>query len=182
MFTISTNSDVNCVLQRTGRHWDSWYTNKDVPPNGQFDLHVRTVGCPVLMLCQDLPSAFSVHVLFISLNLLLRRYFKDFHYCSYAPHVRKCKPNTDGISSFEDLLANMILRVSVWVMAFITCFGNLFVIGMRSCIRAENNLHAVCIKVLCCGFTLHTSMKHTSHLSLIHLLKHTNTHLIFVVT
>ncbi|TTE36944.1 Relaxin receptor 2 [Bagarius yarrelli] len=78
-------------------------------------------------------------------------YFKDFHYCSYAPHVRKCKPNTDGISSFEDLLANMILRVSVWVMAFITCFGNLFVIGMRSCIRAENNLHAVCIKVLCCA-------------------------------
>uniref|UniRef100_A0A8B9H1Z3 G-protein coupled receptors family 1 profile domain-containing protein n=1 Tax=Astyanax mexicanus TaxID=7994 RepID=A0A8B9H1Z3_ASTMX len=78
-------------------------------------------------------------------------YFKDFQYCSYAPHVRKCKPNTDGISSFEDLLANMVLRVSVWVMAFITCFGNLFVIGMRSCIRAENSLHAACIKVLCCA-------------------------------
>uniref|UniRef100_W5KL96 Relaxin family peptide receptor 2a n=1 Tax=Astyanax mexicanus TaxID=7994 RepID=W5KL96_ASTMX len=79
----------------------------------------------------------------------LSHYFKDFQYCSYAPHVRKCKPNTDGISSFEDLLANMVLRVSVWVMAFITCFGNLFVIGMRSCIRAENSLHAACIKVLC---------------------------------
>ncbi|KAJ8412468.1 hypothetical protein AAFF_G00128040 [Aldrovandia affinis] len=78
-------------------------------------------------------------------------YFKKFQYCSYAPHVRKCKPNSDGISSFEDLLANVILRVSVWVMAFITCFGNLFVIGMRSVIRAENNLHAVCIKVLCCA-------------------------------
>ncbi|XP_036379745.1 relaxin receptor 2a [Megalops cyprinoides] len=78
-------------------------------------------------------------------------YFKKFQYCSYAPHVRKCKPNSDGISSFEDLLANVILRVSVWVMAVITCFGNLFVIGMRSVIRAENNLHAVCIKVLCCA-------------------------------
>uniref|UniRef100_A0AAY4E0F6 Relaxin family peptide receptor 2b n=1 Tax=Denticeps clupeoides TaxID=299321 RepID=A0AAY4E0F6_9TELE len=78
-------------------------------------------------------------------------YFKKFQYCSYAPHVRKCKPNTDGISSFEDLLANTILRVSVWVMAFITCFGNIFVIGMRTVIRAENNLHAVCIKVLCCA-------------------------------
>lgn len=85
--------------------------------------------------------------LFIS---VFSRYFKDFQYCSYAPHVRKCKPNTDGISSVEDLLASLVLRVSVWVMAFITCFGNLFVIGMRSFIRAENNLHAACVKVLCC--------------------------------
>ncbi|KAI4871551.1 hypothetical protein NFI96_010126 [Prochilodus magdalenae] len=92
--------------------------------------------------------------MFLPMGNLSYIYFKDFQYCSYAPHVRKCKPNTDGISSFEDLLANMVLRVSVWVMAFITCFGNLFVIGMRSCIRAENNLHAVCIKVLCCEFTL----------------------------
>ncbi|XP_048838741.1 relaxin receptor 2a isoform X2 [Brienomyrus brachyistius] len=81
--------------------------------------------------------------------LYSHRYFKKFQYCSYAPHVRKCKPNSDGISSIEDLLASVILRVSVWVMAFITCFGNLFVIGMRSVIRAENNLHAMCIKVLC---------------------------------
>ncbi|KAI2656351.1 Relaxin receptor 2 [Labeo rohita] len=73
-------------------------------------------------------------------------YFKKFQYCSYAPHVRKCKPNSDGLSSFEDLLANVVLRVSVWVMAFITCFGNLFVIGMRTVLRAENNLHALCIK------------------------------------
>ncbi|NP_001315011.1 relaxin receptor 2b precursor [Danio rerio] len=78
-------------------------------------------------------------------------YFKKFQYCSYAPHVRKCKPNSDGLSSFEDLLANVVLRVSVWVMAFITCFGNLFVIGMRTVLRAENNLHAFCIKVLCCA-------------------------------
>ncbi|TRY65998.1 hypothetical protein DNTS_003778 [Danionella cerebrum] len=66
-------------------------------------------------------------------------YFKRFQYCSYAPHVRKCKPNSDGLSSFEDLLANVVLRVSVWVMAFITCFGNLFVIGMRTVLRAENS-------------------------------------------
>lgn len=77
-------------------------------------------------------------------------YFKKFQYCSFAPHVRSCKPNTDGISSFENLLASIVLRVSVWLMAFITCFGNLLVIGMRSLIGAENNLHAACIKVLCC--------------------------------
>ncbi|XP_031427653.1 relaxin receptor 2 isoform X2 [Clupea harengus] len=89
--------------------------------------------------------------MFLPMKNLSHIYFKDFQYCSYAPHVRKCKPNTDGISSFENLLANLILRVSVWVIAFITCFGNLFVIGMRSFIRAENNLHAACIKVLCCA-------------------------------
>ncbi|KAM4620399.1 relaxin receptor 2a [Polymixia lowei] len=89
--------------------------------------------------------------MFLPMGNLSHIYFKKFQYCSYAPHVRSCKPNTDGISSFEDLLANMVLRVSVWVMAFITCFGNLFVIGMRSLIRAENNLHAACIKVLCCA-------------------------------
>ncbi|KAF7648690.1 hypothetical protein LDENG_00152910 [Lucifuga dentata] len=89
--------------------------------------------------------------MFLPMKNLSHIYFMKFQYCSYTPHVRSCKPNTDGISSFEDLLANIVLRVSVWVMAFITCFGNLFVIGMRSLIRAENNLHAACIKVLCCA-------------------------------
>ncbi|KAM9788935.1 relaxin receptor 2a [Neosynchiropus ocellatus] len=89
--------------------------------------------------------------MFLPMANLSHIYFKSFQYCSYAPHVRSCKPNTDGISSFEDLLANTVLRVSVWVVAFITCFGNLFVIGMRSVIRAENNLHAIGIKVLCCA-------------------------------
>ncbi|KAJ8404723.1 hypothetical protein AAFF_G00335860 [Aldrovandia affinis] len=74
--------------------------------------------------------------MFLPMKNLSYIYFKKFQYCSYAPH---------------DLLANMVLRVSVWVMAFITCFGNLFVIGMRTVIRAENSLHALCIKVLCCA-------------------------------
>ncbi|XP_056127998.1 relaxin receptor 2b isoform X1 [Rhinichthys klamathensis goyatoka] len=89
--------------------------------------------------------------MFRTMDNLSYIYFKKFQYCSYAPHVRKCRPNSDGLSSFEDLLANVVLRVSVWVMAFITCFGNLFVIGMRTVLRAENNLHALCIKVLCCA-------------------------------
>lgn len=77
-------------------------------------------------------------------------YFKKFQYCGYAPHVRSCKPNTDGISSFEDLLANIVLRVFVWVVSATTCFGNIFVICMRSYIRSENKLHAMCIISLCC--------------------------------
>lgn len=77
-------------------------------------------------------------------------YFKKFQYCSSAPHVRSCKPNTDGISSFEHLLANIILRVFVWVIACVTCLGNLLVICMRSLVAAENSQHAMAIKSLCC--------------------------------
>ncbi|XP_040608552.1 relaxin receptor 1 isoform X1 [Mesocricetus auratus] len=78
-------------------------------------------------------------------------YFKKFQYCGYAPHVRSCKPNTDGISSFENLLANIIQRVFVWVVSAVTCFGNIFVICMRPYIRSENKLHALSIISLCCA-------------------------------
>uniref|UniRef100_A0A8C2M4U5 G-protein coupled receptor 106 n=1 Tax=Cricetulus griseus TaxID=10029 RepID=A0A8C2M4U5_CRIGR len=78
-------------------------------------------------------------------------YLKSFRYCSYVPHVRICMPSTDGISSSEDLLANSILRVSVWVIAFITSVGNFLVIAVRSLIKAENTTHAMSIKILCCA-------------------------------
>uniref|UniRef100_A0A672I1Q5 Relaxin family peptide receptor 1 n=1 Tax=Salarias fasciatus TaxID=181472 RepID=A0A672I1Q5_SALFA len=89
--------------------------------------------------------------MFEPLKYLTHIYFKKFQYCGYAPHVRSCKPNTDGISSFEDLLANIVLRVFVWVVSATTCFGNIFVICMRSYIRSENKLHAMCIISLCCA-------------------------------
>uniref|UniRef100_A0A8C7B7C7 Relaxin family peptide receptor 1 n=1 Tax=Neovison vison TaxID=452646 RepID=A0A8C7B7C7_NEOVI len=78
-------------------------------------------------------------------------YFKKFQYCGFAPHVRSCKPNTDGISSLENLLANIIQRVFVWVVSAVTCFGNIFVICMRPYIRSENKLHAMSIISLCCA-------------------------------
>ncbi|XP_027423033.1 relaxin receptor 1 isoform X4 [Bos indicus x Bos taurus] len=78
-------------------------------------------------------------------------YFKRFQYCGYAPHVRICKPNTDGLSSLEDLLASIIQRVFVWVVSAVTCFGNIFVICMRPYIRSENKLHAMSIISLCCA-------------------------------
>uniref|UniRef100_A0A8C6ZPM7 G-protein coupled receptors family 1 profile domain-containing protein n=1 Tax=Nothoprocta perdicaria TaxID=30464 RepID=A0A8C6ZPM7_NOTPE len=62
-----------------------------------------------------------------------------------------CKPNTDGISSFEHLLASVVLRVFVWVMACVTCFGNLLVIGMRSLVATDNSQHTMAIKSLCCA-------------------------------
>uniref|UniRef100_A0A8C9FIW1 Relaxin family peptide receptor 1 n=1 Tax=Pavo cristatus TaxID=9049 RepID=A0A8C9FIW1_PAVCR len=92
----------------------------------------------------------SLAIFFLSF-FLMTRYFKKFQYCGYAPHVRSCKPNTDGISSLENLLASIIQRVFVWVVSAITCFGNIFVICMRPYIRSENKLHAISIMSLCCA-------------------------------
>ncbi|XP_012885275.1 PREDICTED: relaxin receptor 1 isoform X2 [Dipodomys ordii] len=89
--------------------------------------------------------------MFMPLRNLSHIYFKKFQYCGYAPHVRSCKPNTDGISSLENLLASIIQRVFVWVVSAITCFGNIFVICMRPYIRSENKLHAMSIISLCCA-------------------------------
>ncbi|OXB62662.1 hypothetical protein ASZ78_006481 [Callipepla squamata] len=116
--------------------------------------------CPSLF--ESLPQLLSLslegleipnihNVTFRGLPNLSHIYFKKFQYCSSAPHVRSCKPNTDGISSFEHLLANIVLRVFVWVMACVTCLGNLCVICMRSCVVTESSAHTMAIKSLCCA-------------------------------
>ncbi|XP_067112893.1 relaxin receptor 1 [Osmerus mordax] len=89
--------------------------------------------------------------MFRSLTNLSHIYFKRFEYCGYSPNVRSCKPNTNGISSFENLLANIILRVFVWVVASVICFGNVFVICLRSCVASENQHHTMAIISLCCA-------------------------------
>ncbi|XP_053316172.1 relaxin receptor 1 [Spea bombifrons] len=89
--------------------------------------------------------------MFMPLGNLTHIYFKKFQYCGFAPHVRNCKPNTDGISSLENLLASIVQRVFVWVVSVITCFGNIFVICTRPYIRSENKLHATSIISLCCA-------------------------------
>ncbi|XP_056417779.1 relaxin receptor 1 isoform X4 [Hyla sarda] len=89
--------------------------------------------------------------MFMPLKNLTHIYFKKFQYCGFAPHVRNCKPNTDGISSLENLLASIVQRVFVWVVSVATCFGNIFVICTRPYIRSENKLHAMCIISLCCA-------------------------------
>ncbi|XP_058133527.1 relaxin receptor 1 isoform X2 [Dasypus novemcinctus] len=89
--------------------------------------------------------------MFRPLRNLSHIYFKKFQYCGYAPHVRSCKPNTDGISSLENLLASIIQRVFVWIVSALTCCGNVFVICMRPYLRSENKLHAMSIISLCCA-------------------------------
>ncbi|XP_053328308.1 relaxin receptor 2-like [Spea bombifrons] len=116
-------------------------------PHNQFDLLTSLQSLAM----EDIKIPNIHNRMFSSLVNLSHIYFKKFQYCSHAPHVRSCKPKTDGISSFENLLANILLRVFVWVMACVTCFGNLFVICMRSFIVTENCQHTMSIKSLCCA-------------------------------
>uniref|UniRef100_A0A673LR37 Relaxin receptor 1-like n=1 Tax=Sinocyclocheilus rhinocerous TaxID=307959 RepID=A0A673LR37_9TELE len=129
-----------------------------IPPDLFLDTHYKQLQTQPLresFLCHRSIEGIEIgnihRKMFEPLKNLTHIYFKKFQYCGYAPHVRSCKPNTDGISSFEDLLANIVLRVFVWVVSATTCFGNIFVICMRSYIRSENKLHAMCIISLCCA-------------------------------
>eukprot|EP00058_Branchiostoma_floridae_P026199 XP_002611689.1 hypothetical protein BRAFLDRAFT_63627 [Branchiostoma floridae] len=87
--------------------------------------------------------------LFVDIPYLQSLYFSKFQYCGFTPHVRSCKPNSDGISSFEDLLANVVLRTCVWVVSIVTCTGNTGVIIGRTAIKQENKVHSFFIQNLC---------------------------------
>ncbi|XP_019647135.1 PREDICTED: relaxin receptor 1-like [Branchiostoma belcheri] len=87
--------------------------------------------------------------MFKDLTSLDHIYFSKFRYCFLAPHVRNCEPKTDGLSSFEDLLANVVLRMSVWVIAIVTCLGNTAVMIGRTVMKQENKVHSLFIKNLC---------------------------------
>lgn len=63
-------------------------------------------------------------------------FYDKFHFCSKTPHILDCRPNTDGISSFSNLLDKPILRHSVWPIVTITTVGNTLVLVTRY--RDEN--------------------------------------------
>ncbi|XP_055912974.1 relaxin receptor 1-like [Eupeodes corollae] len=64
--------------------------------------------------------------------------FEKFYFCSMTLQVRMCKPNSDGVSSFQDLLTKPVLRYSTWIMACIILIGNLMVLWGRFIYRDEN--------------------------------------------
>ncbi|CAG2113317.1 unnamed protein product, partial [Medioppia subpectinata] len=86
--------------------------------------------------------------MFNNLTSLSHIYFDDFKLCSYAMHVRICEPRGDGISSFQHLLDNVVLRVSVWIVALVACVGNLFVLIGRMMMHEMNEVHSFFIKNL----------------------------------
>ncbi|XP_041458476.1 relaxin receptor 2-like isoform X2 [Lytechinus variegatus] len=87
--------------------------------------------------------------MFEDLTKLEKLAFAKFEYCRYAPHVRTCTPRSDGISSFENLLKNVILRVFVWTIGIITSVGNLGVLVSRAFMKAESKVHTVVVINLC---------------------------------
>ncbi|CAL1282315.1 unnamed protein product [Larinioides sclopetarius] len=75
-------------------------------------------------------------------------YFDEFHLCSFALHVRVCEPRGDGISSIAHLLDSVVLRISVWLVAFVAGLGNVAVLVGRFLLAEPNEVHSFYIKNL----------------------------------
>ncbi|CAN7994956.1 unnamed protein product [Ixodes hexagonus] len=118
--------------------------NLDVMPNDTFWplVHMESLNLRrnVFRTCSP--------ALFEPLQKMTHIYFSDFSMCSSALHVRVCEPRGDGISSLAHLLDNVVLRVSVWVVALVACFGNLLVLVGRMVLREQNEVHSFYIKNL----------------------------------
>eukprot|EP00058_Branchiostoma_floridae_P012812 XP_002598300.1 hypothetical protein BRAFLDRAFT_69654 [Branchiostoma floridae] len=114
-------------------------------PNGVF----RNLSALDLLDLRGIVAHNMSFRLFRPLRKLEHIYFSEFRYCGFAPRVRRCTPNTDGISTFENLLANFVLRMSVWVVAIVTCVGNTSVMIGRSIMKHENKVHSLFIRNLC---------------------------------
>ncbi|XP_077541447.1 uncharacterized protein LOC144153658 isoform X2 [Haemaphysalis longicornis] len=94
------------------------------------------------------PFRTSSPQVFAPLQNLTHIYLSDFSMCSLVLHVRVCEPRGDGISSLAHLLDNVVLRVSVWVVAIVACAGNLLVLVGRVMFREHNEVHSFYIKNL----------------------------------
>ncbi|XP_046368905.1 relaxin receptor 2-like [Haliotis rufescens] len=74
-------------------------------------------------------------------------YFEKFYMCAYVQDV-VCTPDGDGISSKDNLLENVVLRISVWVVAVLACAGNIVVLLGRFLLKEDNQIHSFFIKNL----------------------------------
>ncbi|GFR00903.1 relaxin receptor 2 [Trichonephila clavata] len=85
---------------------------------------------------------------FSMMSRLKSLYFDEFNLCSLALHVRVCEPRGDGISSIAHLLDSVVLRVSVWLVAFVAGLGNVAVLVGRFLLTEPNEVHSFYIKNL----------------------------------
>ena len=68
---------------------------------------------------------------FVSLDTLETLNTDAYKYCCIAKHVPECTPEPDEFSSCEDLMANYILQISIWILGILATVGNAFVIFWR---------------------------------------------------
>ncbi|KAI1286731.1 Relaxin receptor 1 [Halotydeus destructor] len=66
----------------------------------------------------------------------------------FAPRVRVCRPHNDGLSSTQHLLFHQILKKSVWLVALVTCSGNIIVFAWRSISTKEDAILALFVQNL----------------------------------
>lgn len=85
---------------------------------------------------------------FSYLRMLKFIYFEKFAYCYYASQVRVCRPLTDGLSTFEELLAFPILKYAVWIVALVCSLGNITVLIWRTISKHEDRTLSLFVKNL----------------------------------
>nr|XP_027208488.1 G-protein coupled receptor GRL101-like [Penaeus vannamei] len=95
---------------------------------------------------------------FSSLGKLDHLWTDEFRFCCLARGVGQCHPPPDEFSSCEDLMSNIMLRVSVWVLGTLALSGNFIVIVWRI-YESDNKVHSFLITNLalgdlCMGFYL----------------------------
>nr|XP_006817056.1 PREDICTED: uncharacterized protein LOC102804127 [Saccoglossus kowalevskii] len=88
--------------------------------------------------------------MFLGLPSLSSLYTDKYRYCCMAQKDRNaplelCTPPASEFSSCDDLMANEILRISIWVLGFMAFVGNLFVIMWRLKSRDIKQVHAFLI-------------------------------------
>jgi hypothetical protein len=66
---------------------------------------------------------------------------------TYLPNICLIA-HAQGVSSLKHLLVKPILRVTVWVVAAVTCLGNGLVLWGRFSSRDENRVHSLVIRNL----------------------------------
>ncbi|XP_022091156.1 G-protein coupled receptor GRL101-like [Acanthaster planci] len=91
---------------------------------------------------------------FYGLPKLRELYTDEYRFCCMARDMvslEKCEPQPGIFSSCEDLMANVFLRGSIWVIGIMASVGNLVVILMRMNNKRDNRVHSFLITNLAIG-------------------------------
>nr|XP_006819774.1 PREDICTED: G-protein coupled receptor GRL101-like [Saccoglossus kowalevskii] len=75
----------------------------------------------------------------------------EYRFCCLARFVPNCSPPPNEFSSCEDLMSNVVLGVSIWLLGTVAFVGNLLVICWRLRDKRDNKVHSFLITNLAVG-------------------------------
>ncbi|KAG1674012.1 Relaxin receptor 2 [Nymphon striatum] len=78
-----------------------------------------------------LESLYLESIVIDDISIQLFQPLKDLNRI-YVPFVRVCEPRSNGLSSTQHLLVKPVLRISIWIVATLTCIGNTVVLLGRT--------------------------------------------------